>query len=220
MSNLHEQYVANPGPIATFVSTEHFALQSARGVAIAETNGRTGIYLATMSSGLVALAFVGQASKLGTPFFVFGLVLFSTLLFLGVVTFDAVLQASIQDLLLAQRIVRARRFYLDFVPGLEQYIAPPHHADDLTAVSREQGMRNRTWQELVAIPGTVGVINSVVLGVLVGLFVGLAIRSFAIAVPPGVVAFLVGAIAHQHYQRAARRRAIDLASALGRDPGA
>ena len=55
------------------LTTEHFALQSARGNVTAETNGRLAIYLGTLSSALIALAFVGQISQLGDAFHVFAL---------------------------------------------------------------------------------------------------------------------------------------------------
>jgi hypothetical protein len=48
------------------MTTEHFVLQTARSAGIAEVNGRAGFYLAAVSSGLIALAFIGQLSRLGT----------------------------------------------------------------------------------------------------------------------------------------------------------
>jgi hypothetical protein len=49
-----------------------------------------------MSSTLIAFAFVAQIFRLGTAFFVFSLVLFPSLFFLGLVTFERVLQSSIE----------------------------------------------------------------------------------------------------------------------------
>jgi hypothetical protein len=43
--------------IVTFMTTEHFVLQTARAATIAETNGRTALFLGSVSSVLVALAF-------------------------------------------------------------------------------------------------------------------------------------------------------------------
>ena len=78
----------------TFVTTEHFVLQTARSAGIAELNGRAGFYLAAVSSGLIALAFIGQLSRLGTGFYVFGLVLLPTLAFVGVTTFERALRTG------------------------------------------------------------------------------------------------------------------------------
>jgi hypothetical protein len=43
------------------LTTEHFNLQSARIGTIAEANGRSALYLGTLSSAVIAIAFVGQA---------------------------------------------------------------------------------------------------------------------------------------------------------------
>src|SRR5215471_4277419 len=77
----------NSPMVVTLMTTEHFVLQTARSAGISETVGRAAIYMAAVSSGLIALAFVGQLSRLGAAFYVFGLVLLLTLAFVGVTTF-------------------------------------------------------------------------------------------------------------------------------------
>jgi hypothetical protein len=52
-------------------TTEHFNLQTARAATISEANGRASIYLAAVSSNLIALAFIGQMSRLGSAFYAF-----------------------------------------------------------------------------------------------------------------------------------------------------
>src|SRR4051812_30015077 len=44
------------GPAAAFATTEHFNLQTARALTVSEANGRASIYLAALSSNLIALA--------------------------------------------------------------------------------------------------------------------------------------------------------------------
>jgi hypothetical protein len=83
--------------VVTFMTTEHFVLQTARSAGITETVGRAAIYLAAVSSGLVALAFTGQLSRLGAAFYVFGLVLLLTLAFVGLTTFDRALHNAVED---------------------------------------------------------------------------------------------------------------------------
>jgi hypothetical protein len=56
------------GPAVTFATTEHFNLQTARVATISDANGRASIYFAALSSNLIALAFIGQMSRLGTAF--------------------------------------------------------------------------------------------------------------------------------------------------------
>src|SRR3954453_15751375 len=59
------------GTAATFATTEHFNLQTARALPVSEANGRASIYLAALSGNLIALAFVGQMSRLGATFYAF-----------------------------------------------------------------------------------------------------------------------------------------------------
>ena len=73
--------------IVQIVTTEHFTLQTGRGITVAEANGRVGVYLSTVSTTLVALAFIGQMSHLGPAFYLFGLILFASVFFLGLFTF-------------------------------------------------------------------------------------------------------------------------------------
>jgi hypothetical protein len=62
---------AEPSPaMMSCMTTEHFVLQTARAAGISETNGRASVYLVAVSSGLVALAFIGQVSHLGDAFYV------------------------------------------------------------------------------------------------------------------------------------------------------
>ena len=82
----------NSPAVVTVMTTEHFVLQTARSAGIAEVTGRAGFYLAAVSSGLIALAFIGQLSRLGTAFYVFGLAVLPTLAFVGVTTFERAAQ--------------------------------------------------------------------------------------------------------------------------------
>ena len=110
------------GPAVTFATTEHFNLQTARAGTISEANGRASIYLAALSSNLIALAFIGQMSRLGTAFRAFALILLPALAFVGTVTFQRLVQSSIEDIAYAQRIGRLRGFYLALAPELEPYV--------------------------------------------------------------------------------------------------
>jgi hypothetical protein len=66
--------------IMQIVTTEHYNLQAARSLAVADANGRAALFLGTVSGTLIALAFVGNVThmgaQLGTAFFVFAFVLF------------------------------------------------------------------------------------------------------------------------------------------------
>src|SRR6266480_907731 len=80
--------------LVSIITTEHYNLQTGRSITTAETNGRSSLFVGAVSSGLIALTFVGQIAHLGTAFFVFSLVVLPTLLFMGLSTFERVLQAG------------------------------------------------------------------------------------------------------------------------------
>jgi hypothetical protein len=75
---------------------------------VAEANGRSSLFVGAVSSGLIALAFVGQLSHLGPTFYVFSLVVIPTLLFMGLITFERVLQSGSADFMYAIGINRIR----------------------------------------------------------------------------------------------------------------
>jgi hypothetical protein len=106
-------------------TTEHFSLQTARAATISEANGRASIYLAAVSSNLIALAFIGQVSRLGPDFYAFALLLLPVLAFVGIVTFQRLVQSSFEDIAYAQRIALLRNLYVALAPGLEPYLLVP-----------------------------------------------------------------------------------------------
>jgi len=189
------------------LATEHSALQSARSTTVSETNGRVSLFLGTVSSTLIALGFLGQGSASGASFFVFGLVLFPALFFLGLATFVRVLQASIEDLLYARGINRIRHFYLELAPQMRDYfILAPY--DDMISVIRNMGVIPSRWQLLLTAAGMVAVINSVLAGVLIGVLIATFLgQSLLLGAAGGFGVFLVSVVAHEHYQRVIRRRA-------------
>src|SRR5213083_1456476 len=110
------------GPATTFATTEHFNLQTARAITVSEANGRASIYLAALSGNLIALAFIGQMSRLGPAFYAFALILLPVLAFIGIVTFERLVQSSLEDIAYAQRIGRLRDFYVAVAPELAPYV--------------------------------------------------------------------------------------------------
>jgi hypothetical protein len=82
--------------LVSIITTEHYNLQTGRSITTAESNGRSSLFVGAVSSGLIALTFVGQIAHLGTAFFVFSLVVIPTLVFMGLITFERVLQSDLQ----------------------------------------------------------------------------------------------------------------------------
>src|SRR3954466_14647599 len=185
------------GPAATFATTEHFNLQTARAVTVSEANGRASIYLAALSGNLIALAFVGQMSRLGAAFYAFALILLPVLAFVGAVTFLRLVQSSIEDLAYAHRIALLRTFYLRVSPEPEPYPVVVSEARPPTAPSPG------AWQLTLTAAGMVAVVNSVVVGACAGLVLTAAgVNSLALPLACGAV---VGAGAFSLHERHHRR---------------
>jgi hypothetical protein len=144
----------------TFVTTEHFVLQGARSSMIAESTGRANMFLAAVSGDLVALGLVATASSVGTAFYAFALVLLPTLAFVGLVTFERVLQSGAEDEGYARRIALLRGYYFDNAPELAPYLLSVPPEDRL----RVQGLPFAPWQEFRTVAGMVAVITAVLAG--------------------------------------------------------
>ena len=184
----------------TFATTEHFNLQTARAATVSEANGRATIYLAALSSGLIALAFIGQMSRLGPAFDAFALIVLPVLAFIGVVTFERLVQLSLEDIAYAQRIGRLRVFYIDVAPDLVSYLLV------VRGVSAQASMngaapRPTGWQLTLTTAGMVAVVNSVVLGSCTGLLLRtLDVRSLAAILFAGATVGAAALSIHRHHQ--------------------
>jgi hypothetical protein len=195
---LADSLVPRLGPAVTFATTEHFNLQTARAVTVSEANGRASIYLAALSGNLIALAFVGQMSRLGAAFYAFALILLPVLAFVGVVTFLRLVQCSIEDIAYANRIALLRSFYLQVSPELEPYLA-------VTRARPAEVPSPGAWQLTLTAAGMVAVINSVVVGACAGLVLEAAgVHSVAIPVAVGAVIGPAAFMSHERHHRRAR----------------
>lgn len=120
--SLEQRIGAGLGATTTFVTTAHFNLQTARSITVSDANGRASIYFATRSSNLIALAFIGQMSRLGAAFYAFALILLPALTFVRLVTFLRLVQSSMEDVACAHRIGLLRDFYLRVSPELHTHL--------------------------------------------------------------------------------------------------
>jgi hypothetical protein len=186
--------------LVSIMTTEHYNLQTGRSMTISEANGRASLFVGAVSSGLVALALVGQISHLGTAFFVFSLVVLPTLFFMGLITFERVLQAGMADIIYARGINRIRHLYLEYAPHMKPYFILSTH-DDGEETLRHESMMPSWLQTFLTMAGMVAVINSV----LVGSFVGVLLVLFTIPLwactGAAVVAFLASVAIQQYYQQ-------------------
>jgi hypothetical protein len=202
----------------TFATTEHFNLQTGRAATISEANGRATIYLAALSSSLIALAFIGQMSRLGPTFDAFALIVLPVLAFIGVVTFERLVQLSFEDIAYAERIGRLREFYVTVAPGLAPYLlvvrGPVPQASLNGGAPRPTG-----WQLTLTTAGMIAVVNSVVLASCSGLLLRtLDVGSLGTILAAGAIIGAVALSIQRRHQRRARDayapEAVDRASIL------
>jgi hypothetical protein len=190
-----------PSPAASsFITTEHFTLQGARAATISESTGRASMFLGAVSGGLVALGLIATATRVGTAFYAFGLALLPTLTFIGLVTFERVLQSGIEDHDYARRISRLRAFYFDAAPEIARYMASITLQDQLSA----RGLSGPRRQGYRTVAGMVAVITAVLAGATLGLLVAVVTsHSLAAALIAGGVLALLAMLGLMEYQRRA-----------------
>jgi hypothetical protein len=189
-----------------FMATEHSVLQAGRSATIFETGGRTAVFLGTVSSTLVALAFIGQISRLGTAFFAFALVLLPTLFFLGLVTFERALELGIEDYIYAAGMSRIRHLYVEMVPQAEKYFVGSIHDDLATTMAPTvfgMPLGLAWWQSFLTVPGAIAMVNGVIVGSFAGLLVRVVgVETLTLSVGVGIAVFVVSALLHGRHQEA------------------
>lgn len=139
--------------LLTALTTEHFVLQTARATTVNEANGRSSLYLTAVSSALVALGFVAQT---GNRFESLAAAVLPALFLLGEFTFVRLLETSIADWLLFQRIGRIRGYYRTLHPQAEEFLA-----DDAPATLL---LRTSPGQVLLTSASMVAAINAIIGG--------------------------------------------------------
>ena len=196
---------AEPRPAAvSILTTEHFTLQGARASTVSESTGRASMFIGAVSASLVALGLVASATRIGTAFFTFALVLLPTLSFVGLMTFERVLQSGIEDQGYARRIARLRAYYFDQAPELTPYLASVPPEQRLSVL----GLSGGYWQGFRTVAGMVGVMTAVLVGSAAGVLAAVAADdSLVIGVVTGAAVAVVVLVALMRYQRAAWRRA-------------
>jgi hypothetical protein len=188
----------DPG-FVTAVTSEYWALQSARSGTVFESAGRITGYLGTLSSFVVALAFIGQVSKVGRPFFLFSFLLLPTLFFIGVMTYGRVLQNGLEDLLVTRGMARIRRALVNLAPDAEPYFVLSTH-DDVGGHMRSMALDPRKRQLMFTGASAVALLNSVVAGVFGGLVASatLSVSIEASAAAGAVTGLLVAMVFIRH----------------------
>jgi hypothetical protein len=190
---------ATDAAVLQILVTEHTNLQAARSATIYEAHVRTNLYLGSVSSAVIALAFIGQVTDMSPAILVFALILLPALLFMGIVTFVRVLQTGWEDSICSRGINRIRHYYMEVAPHMKDYFILSAN-DDLAGVLRNMGAQASRWQVAMSTAGLVSFINSILAGVFVGLLAATLLKSSIIlAVIAGIAVFITSAWLHLRY---------------------
>jgi hypothetical protein len=189
----------NQGALLQIMTTEHFVLQTARAATVQEANQRANLYLTSVSSATIALAFVAQVTQMGKPFVLFSLIILPCLYFVGLVTFVRAVQVAIEDMVHARGMARIRHYYTELEPVMKDYLVHSTH-DDYRAVLANKGFKPSHFQSLVSTAGIVSAVN----GTIAGVFTGVAIRTtigspINLAVLLGILVSLVSILLLRRY---------------------
>jgi hypothetical protein len=149
--------------ILTALTTEHFTLQGARAQTAGESASRASLYILSVSSTLVALGFIGQASQTGGTFDVFALTVLPTLYLLGVFTFVRVVECGAEDFRYGVAINRIRNYYKQIAGDQARLFLLSGH-DDARGVFANAAVPSEGRGQYFTFATVVAVINSVVGG--------------------------------------------------------
>jgi hypothetical protein len=176
-----------PQAMIPILTTEHFTLQSARSVIMAEIGSRATIYLSAVSASVVALAFVTTLSEAEELISGFVLVLLPVLVFMGFVTKARLVQLSYTDFHYQRAINRIRHFYVDIAPQTAHYLLLSTH-DDLAGVAQSAVYQQGRRMGVLTAAQMIAVINYVITGLL-----GAVLLDWLLDIGPGRL-LLAGAI--------------------------
>jgi hypothetical protein len=172
----------------TALATEHFVLQGARGQINAEITGRAALYLATVSSTLIALGFVARDRSAFVPF---AAAVLPSLLILGEFTFIRLVAASIEDLQYLYAIQQIRSYYRSLVPHGLTFFAGIAIGNPRIAATHAMGMSPSSLNVVYTAAGMIAAINSILAGIGIALLLRDAGLVIAIAASCGAITALV-----------------------------
>ena len=177
------------------LSTEHWSQLTNRSLAYNEAFVRGGMFLSFLSMSFVALALLAQAMSFGDDFLTVAAVVLAFDLVIGLATYGRIAGANGDDLRALHGMARIRHGYTEIAPVVAPYLTSATH-DDIDSILTAYGTMPNTglgtaMYALTTSGGMIGLISSMVGGVLaavLGLLVGV---SGGLAVWVGVGGFVV-----------------------------
>ena len=165
------------------------------------------MFIGAVSGGLVALGLIATAAGVNTAFYSFALILVPTLAFVGLATFNRVLESGIEDLGYASRIARLRGYYFQYAPELAGHLLSVPPAERL----RMHGIGGGRGQKFLTISAMAGLVTAVLAGSAAGLLAAVVSGHVLIAaLITGVLVAIAMFAALIRFQVSAWRRAAAL----------
>lgn len=183
--------------VVTIATTEHNVLAATRATIAADSAQRSTMFFTSVSSALIALAFVSQVASMGRIFIFFACTILSTLTVVGLLTYARIVQQAMEDTLLVHGMNRIRHWYSEVAPELTSYFVTSTH-DDYRGVMSGMGLKINSFQSWLTTACTLALVNSVLAGSLVGVAVTFAARArIGIAMLVAFGGFVVALWVHQ-----------------------
>jgi len=154
--------------VLTIASTEQYILTMSRSNTMSDLSQRAGMFFTSVSSALVALALVAQATKFGQTFLVLTCAICTTLYLLGLLTYVRAIQQSIEDMHLACGVNRIRHLYTEIVPELTTYFVNSIH-DDYSGIISDMGLRKNRFQGLLTTASAIALVEAALASAVAGL---------------------------------------------------
>ena len=166
---------------------------------MSESSARASVFVFSVSSTLVALGFIGQASDFGDVFNVFALTVLPTVYVLGAVTFVRLVECGAEDLLYGMAINRIRNHYQQLAGDRADLFLLSGH-DDAAGVFANMGLPTAGRRNpLFAFSSAIDVINGVVGGSVAIALGALADAPVGLAAGAGAVAAIVSVVGWVRY---------------------
>jgi hypothetical protein len=193
----------NEQALLTALTTEHFTLQGARSQTIGESGSRTSLFLGSVSSALIGLGFVTQATGADSEVFqIFALTVLPTVYFLGLFTFVRLVESSVEDILYGRAINRIRNYYLEVAGEDARYFMMSGHDDPLGVISNMGIQPGSNWQLLFTASNSISIVDGVVGGSALAIFLGVTLDlPLAVATLAGLAFLLTSVALMMRYDR-------------------
>jgi hypothetical protein len=180
------------------LTTEHFVLQTAANANTNEAGTRATLYIAALSSSLVAMGFTSQSPEVFVPFVS---IVLPALFLLGVFTVVRLVDSNLESMRFLTEIARIRGYYRTLAPDGPDYFSSE---GGRWPEAQEPSLRLGVFVGFITTtPSMIAFMNSIVAGVGIALLAGTRFPENLkmLASPAGVASAILLMVVFLAYQR-------------------